>query len=165
MMQIACLDVYYLNETAQAACVVFGSESPNQMIAEYVTLISEVNEYIPGEFYRRELPCLLAVLAQVKEEIGLVIVDSFVWLGQGKKGLGAHLYEALEGKLGVIGVAKTFFHDCTACLEVYRGESKKPLYVSTVGFDLNLAGELVKNLQGEYRIPEVLKRVDQLSRG
>lgn len=162
--KIACFDVYYYEDHAMACGVVFENEPTEKIIAEYHETVKPVNEYIPGEFYKRELPCLLKVYEAIREDIGLIIVDSFVMLGDGKKGLGGYLYEALDKKIPVVGVAKTFYKDCVNYVEVCRGESKKPLYVSSIGIDLNYSAELIKNLNGKNRIPDVLKRVDQLSR-
>ncbi len=37
-------------------------------------------------------------------------------------------------------------------------------YISSIGIDLNDSAKLVKNLKGDHRIPDLLKRVDQLTR-
>ena len=47
--------------------------------------------------------------------------------------------------------------------EVYRGNTKKALYVTSVGLDDN-ANSLVKQMHGKFRIPTLLKQVDQLCR-
>ncbi|WP_256676101.1 hypothetical protein, partial [Pseudomonas sp. Kh13] len=47
---------------------------------------------------------------------------------------------------------------------VYRGKSRRPLFVSSIGLDGEYAAALIKNLRGASRIPEVLKKVDQLTR-
>ncbi|AWI05521.1 endonuclease V [Clostridium drakei] len=160
----ACFDVYYYENYAKASCVVFQKDEEERILAEYNILSDEINEYIPGQFYKRELPCILKLLEEVKENLDFIIVDSFVWLNDSKKGLGGYLYEALNYKTPVIGVAKTFFKDSTNYSEVYRGNSNKPLYVSAANLDLNYAAQFIKELNGEYRMPQMLKRVDQLSR-
>ena len=88
---IVALDVHY--ETANAAAVVFRDWPDAQASAEYVAPIHEVEEYVPGEFYKRELPCLLTVLEQVNEPISTVIVDGYVATPT-KPGLGCELDEA-----------------------------------------------------------------------
>lgn len=160
----ACFDVYYYEDYAKASCVVFQKGEEEHILSEYNVLVHDINEYIPGQFYKREMPCILKVLAEVKENIDFIIVDSFVWLNENKKGLGGYLYEALNCKTPVMGVAKTFFKDSTNYFEVYRGKSDKPLYVSSIGLELDFTAQFVKELKGEYRMPQVLKRVDQLSR-
>lgn len=161
---VACFDVYYYENYARASCIVFEKRKEERVIAEYNEIVENVSEYIPGQFYKRELPCILKLMERLKEEIDFIIVDSFVWLSECKKGLGAHLHEALNCKIPIIGVAKTFYKDSTNYLEVYRGSSNKPLYISSIGIDLNYAAEFVKRLDGDYRIPKVLKLVDQASR-
>ncbi|HOJ76833.1 MAG TPA: endonuclease V [Bacillota bacterium] len=161
---MVCLDVYYYEDYANACGIVFETEPEERVLADYSEVVKPIAEYIPGEFYKRELPCLLKVIDKIQETIDLIIIDSFVWLGNGKKGLGVHLYEALSEKIPVIGVAKTHFKDCAQYTEVYRGKSKKPLYVSAIGIELDYSTELIKKLKGDHRIPDLLKRVDQLSR-
>ena len=66
-----------------------------------------------GEFYRRELPCLLAVLQNIPKP-DVIVIDGYVWLGSGHSGLGAHLYDALNQTGAVVGVAKSRFHSADA---------------------------------------------------
>jgi deoxyribonuclease V len=160
-----CLDVYYYEDYAKASGVVFQKDQEEKVIAEYNELIYNISEYIPGQFYKRELPCLMALLEKVKENIDFIIVDSFVWLEDDKKGLGAYLYEALRCRTPVIGVAKTFYTGSRNYIEIHRGNSSKPLYISSAGIDVKYAEQFIKGLDGEYRIPYVLKLVDKLSRG
>lgn len=159
------MDVYYYEDYAKSCCIVFEiCENEERIVSEYCAIVQDIDEYVPGEFYKREMPCLLKVLKQVKECIDLIIVDSFVWIGKDKKGMGAHLYEALNEEKPVIGVAKTHFSQCTNYVEVYRGISTKPLFVSAVGLEIDYAAALIKNLKGANRIPDTLKKVDRLSR-
>lgn len=160
----ACFDVYYYNNHAKAGCIVFEKAERERILSSYSEIINRVQEYIPGQFYKRELPCLLAVLEKVNENVDFIIVDSFVWLSDDKKGLGAYLYEALGSSIPVIGVAKSYFKDVKIYKEVYRGESNKPLFISSAGIDLDFAAEFIKSLEGEYKLPKVLKEVDKLSR-
>jgi len=161
---IACLDVYYYDDHARACCVLFESDGQQKRISEYIANTNHVAKYIPGQFYKRELPCLIKVLDQVKEKIDIIIIDSHVWLGQDKKGLGVYLYNEYGDKTPVIGVAKSEFKDSTQSIQVYRGKSNKPLFVSSIGIDLQWAADFVKKMKGDYRIPDVLKYVDSLTR-
>lgn len=162
--KIACFDVYYYREHACACCLVCEIEPYERVLSRYGVKVKPVDPYIPGEFYRRELPCILKVYERVKEEIDLILVDGFVFLEDIRKGLGEHLYEALHGKIPVIGVAKTFYRGCRNYWEVYRGMSGRPLFVSSIGVGLPYAAELIKNLKGTGRLPDLLKEVDRLSR-
>lgn len=166
----AAVDVCYKADgTAHVACVVFTSPfrpGGEMLLATYEVDVADVAPYEPGSFYKRELPCILAVLKEIKEVVDVVIVDGFVWLEQGAHGLGAHLYDALEQTIPVIGVAKTAYHGATGTLEVLRGGSKSPLWVSAVGGPgPDYAVHLVSSLKGTHRMPEHLRLADGLSRG
>lgn len=161
---IAALDVHY-DETrrdATAAAVVFRCWSDAEPTAEYAARCADIQPYAPGQFFQRELPCLLAVLERVQEPLDMIVVDGYVWLGD-QPGLGMHLWEALHKKRPVIGVAKTRFRGA-APLEVVRGKSKTPLFITAVGIDPAEAGKNILAMQGPFRMPALLKRADQLAR-
>ena len=102
--------------------------------AEHVHWLDAVAPYVPGQLYLRELPCLLAVLERVARPLDAVLVDGYAVLdAQGRPGLGAHLH-GVERRIPVVGVAKTHFRGSTA-VEVLRGGSTRPLYVTAVGID------------------------------
>lgn len=162
---IAALDVHYdeASPTATAAAVVFESWADDAVpIAEYKAPCSGIQPYEPGEFFKRELPCLLAVLDKVNEPVSLIVIDGYVSLGD-KPGLGLRLWEVLGKKTPIIGVAKTRFHSADA-VEMTRGDSKAPLYVTAVGIEPETAAEHIRKMHGLFRIPTLLKRVDQLAR-
>jgi deoxyribonuclease V len=158
---IACVDVDYRQTGAVAAGLWFRGWSAETAEFQAVAPITEVAEYQPGEFYRRELPCLLEVLARGSRP-DVVVVDGYVWLGDGKPGLGAHLHTATG--IAVVGVAKTQFAGATNAIAVRRGQSQSPLFVSAVGVDVDGAAACVVKMHGEYRVPTLLKLVDSLAR-
>jgi deoxyribonuclease V len=162
---IAALDVHYDDRTAGAtgAAVLFEAWADAQSHSEHVVRTGGVAPYEPGAFYKRELPCLLAVLKSLPAAPSIVAIDGYVTLGD-KPGLGTHLWEALERRTPIIGVAKTRFHSAAA-KEVLRGGSLSPLYVTAVGIDLDEAAAHIQAMVGPHRIPTLLKRVDQLARG
>lgn len=165
---LACVDVDYREDqspaSAVAACVVFDHWSAKEATAEHVQELSAIEPYVPGQLYRRELPCLLAVLEASTHPLATVIVDGYAFLDADERpGLGAHLHRALGGRIPVVGVAKTFFHGSTA-LEVRRGDSRRPLYVTAVGMEAEAAAEGIARMHGPHRLPTLLKRVDRLCR-
>jgi deoxyribonuclease V len=107
---ILIVDVGYQETTANIGAVVIdGFEEENLIWQENIRL-ENIVDYESGKFYKRELPCLLHTLSVVPESISLVIIDGNVWLdGDGKKGLGAYLFEELKEEILVIGVAKAKF--------------------------------------------------------
>ncbi len=166
MGMIACVDVDYRADEAVAAGVVFDSWRAEESIDEIVERIGEVQPYQPGEFYKRELPCVLAVLERVHQPLAAIIVDGYVWLRDGQTpGLGAKLYESLNENVPVIGVAKTRFAKGTKAVAVCRGRGQRPLFVRAAGVSTETAARNIQQMHGRFRIPTMLKRFDQLCRG
>ena len=164
---IVCTDVQYndANNTAQAAAVALTDWADSNPLRKWTAQITPIEPYVPGQFYRREMPCLLQLLTPHLSDITVIVIDGYVWLGgKDKPGLGAHLYEALERNIPVIGVAKTKFADASPVSELLRGSSQTPLYVSAAGMDLSLAMIYVAQMAGAFRLPDALKLVDRLSR-
>jgi deoxyribonuclease V len=123
--------------------------------------VAEVAEYEPGAFYRRELPCLRAMLS-IGPHADVVVVDGYVWLEGGAAGLGAHLHAAIGGI--VIGVAKSRFAGAACAVPVCRGASRLPLYVTAAGASAADAAAWVAGMHGPYRVPTLLRRADALAR-
>jgi deoxyribonuclease V len=162
---IAFLDVDYRDAGALAAVVVADDWTAPEPTYELTEPISTVAEYVPGEFYRRELPCLLAVLSRCPTTPDILVVDGYVWLGEGRPGLGKKLHEALNEKIPVVGVAKTRFKSAAGVASpVYRAGSQQALWVTTVGMDHDTAIQAIQKMHGAYRLPTLLKRVDLLCR-
>jgi deoxyribonuclease V len=159
---LACVDVDYRDSFAVAACVLLRNWESRHPEAEMTELVQPVAPYEPGAFYKRELPCLLAVLSLVRVPLEAILVDAYVDLAPGRPGLGRHLFESLH--VPVIGVAKTRFAGATHAMEVHRGVSRLPLYVTTAGYDPETAREGVRRMTGDHRIPDLLRRVDRLCR-
>jgi deoxyribonuclease V len=167
-MAIGCLDVHYPARGARAACVVIASWPAGEALELRSVDLPEVDPYQPGQFYRRELPALVRVLAEVRSPLQAVVVDGHVILdARGRPGLGAHLFEALGRRVPVVGVAKRRFGEAGAspAIEVLRGESRRPLFVTAAGLDARRAAEEVARMHGSSRLPWALSRVDALARG
>jgi deoxyribonuclease V len=164
---IYAFDVYYNGNIAQAVAI--GFENWNDVVPKVSQkeLIINIEEYVPGEFYKRELPCILRVLNKLTvQTISLIVVDGYVELDEkGTPGLGAHLYAALGSKIPVIGIAKKRYAEIHSRVrEVFRGGSKQPLYITAIGVDVDQAAEKVSAMHGNHRIPTLLKQLDTLSR-
>ncbi|WP_063768808.1 endonuclease V [Verrucomicrobium sp. BvORR034] len=162
---MVCLDVHYADASATVAAVVFSSWTDDLAIKETTITLPATADYEPGEFYKRELPCLMAAIQSLDEPPALILIDGYVWLGLARPGLGARLYDALETRVPVVGVAKTAFHGQTEAVEVFRGGSQRPLFVTAAGVPPQEAAVHVKQMHGEHRLPTLIKRADQLCRG
>ena len=110
---------------------------------------------------------ILSLLCKIKlQENDIIIVDGFVTLSNdGKIGLGGYLFEALEKKIPIIGIAKNDFSAYSDKKRaVLRGESKTPLYLTAMGIDVDEIKIKLEEMHGNYRIPTLLKKLDQLTR-
>lgn len=165
---IAVLDVDYRNPGARAAAVWASTWTDTTPVAQQTIDLPEVAPYVPGAFYRRELPCLLRVLELSAQLPEIAVIDGYVWLDDaGRPGLGDYLYRAYQGKLAVVGIAKTAFagaDQSTRIAHVFRGRSTRPLYVSAVGLLLESARQGVASMAGEHRIPTLVSAADRLAR-
>jgi deoxyribonuclease V len=162
---VGAVDVHYDDGGgATAALIVCSDFAFATVVAEYVASISRVSPYEPGALFKRELPCITAVLT-LTEAVDLLVVDGYATLDpKGQPGLGAHAAEALG--IPVIGVAKTPFRGATHAVEVVRGDAARPLYVTAAGgLQPAEAAHIVTGMAGPHRIPSALSRVDRLARG
>jgi deoxyribonuclease V len=157
------VDVHYPDAGGARAALVVSSDATFATVAEeHVAELSTVDAYSPGMFFMRELPAILAVLAETAD-LDLVIVDGYVDLDPtGRRGLGAHLREHVPA--AVVGVAKTAFRTATHAVPVHRGGSARPLYVTAAGIEPSAAAAMVTAMAGSHRIPDALRRVDRLAR-
>ncbi|WP_027001904.1 hypothetical protein [Hugenholtzia roseola] len=180
------LDAYYSPQKARVAGVFFRHwEDSTPYAIETLDFFFEnthnpIAEYESGAFFKRELPLLLAFVQKYlqnfeettqklqyqNQDLETLLIDGYVFLNQdGKKGLGAYFYEALQARVPVIGVAKrSFLENQQGVARVLRGKSQNPLFVSAIGLPLSQAANHLSQMEGAYRIPTLLKRVDSESR-
>jgi deoxyribonuclease V len=162
---VGAVDVHYNDAGGAAAALVVCSEIAFATVtAEHVANVPHVAPYEPGTLFKRELPCIGAVLA-LSGPLDLLVVDGYATLDpDGRPGLGAHAADAFD--LPVIGVAKTAFRTATHAVEVIRGTARRPLYVTAAGgLGIDEAARIVAGMTGPHRVPSVLARADRLARG
>ncbi len=161
----ACFDVKYHDQFAIIGYVLFENHASHVAFRTGQVRHDKVEPYVSGEFYKRELPCLLTAIHQIPEVMDLIYVDGNVWLDNDNKGLGCYLYEALNMKIPVIGISKTAFHNSEKNVyPVLRANSKKPLYISSIGMEPTLAARSVAEMHGAFRLPTMIKLADTMSR-
>lgn len=165
-LAIACFDVAYsATAAAVAGVLIHGWEAG----APTKTILQQFDgpppDYEPGAFYKRELPLLLPVIAQLGDRIDVIVIDGYVWLSaDDSRGLGGHLFERLGSRIPVIGVAKTRFRGDTWSVPVLRGTSMRPLFVTAAGIEPEAAAQCIRCMHGAHRIPSVLALVDRAAR-
>ena len=61
-------------------------------------------------------------------------------------------------------MAKTRFRTASHAVEVLRGSSARPLFVTAAGMPPALAASLVRRMADPFRLPDALRRADALAR-
>jgi deoxyribonuclease V len=159
-MKLAMDVQYHLRHAIGAA---IGFVAWTDEVASYTDTVRVPLEadYEPGQLYKRELPALVALLGNVREPPEVVLVDAYVDLDGDRPGLGRRLHQ-LTG-IPVIGIAKTRFAGAPA-IEVLRGGSRRPLFVSAAGMDAEEAARHVLDMHGNARLPTLISATDRLAR-
>jgi deoxyribonuclease V len=160
------LDVHYKASSARGACVAFArpeDDTPAFTLTEQFP--GTPGDYEPGMFKKRELPYLEALIAaaRTRTAIATILIDGYVWLDEGRPGLGGHLYAALDSTIPIIGVAKSRYHSANA-IDLVRGASASPLHITAAGIAAHAAAAFIGTMHGEHRIPTLLKLADRLGR-
>jgi deoxyribonuclease V len=161
---IAIFDVDYTNDSAVTACVCFENWSDENSSKDLIETTFDVAPYESGSFYKRELPCIISLITKHNLKPNIIVVDGYVWLEEEKIGLGGHLFKELDEKIPIIGVAKRSYADHSKLRKVFRGQSQNPLYITAIGIDVDESGGFIENMFGEFRLPNLIKRADQLCR-
>lgn len=163
------VDTYYYSDTLALTVGVLFNRWTDDEPAEIISSIcTKFSSYIPGEFYKRELPCVLSLLEKVDmDKIETIIVDGFLRLRFNdcteKDGLGKKLFDSLNMPgLKVIGLAKSdFCRTDEISASLLRGSAVNPLWVQGIGLPDNVAAGNIKMMSGESRIPKLLKILDK----
>lgn len=159
---ILAVDVDYRDSQASIAGLAFRHWQAARAEAVFHSVGEGAEDYIPGQFYLRELPCILQLLAEHHLSPDAIVIDGYVDLGdESRPGLGRHLFNALEGRIPVIGVAKTPFDNTNRESEIRRGNSQRPLYVTSAGIRLERAKRYILSMHGNHRLPTLLREVDR----
>lgn len=161
----AAVDVCYRRTQARAAGLIFEDWTDSAPASVFQIRLPPQKPYRPGRFFERELPCLLALLRPIAFRFEAIVIDGYVHLcDEAGKGLGVHLFESLAYSPTIIGVAKNPLKVADRFVPVYRGSSRKPLFVSAIGCPADQAARIIAGMHGSDRIPTLLKQVDRFAR-
>ncbi|MFD7322908.1 endonuclease V [Streptomyces sp. NPDC059875] len=177
------LDVAYDDERDLVAAAAVVLDARTLDVVEEATAVGRVSfPYVPGLLAFREIPTVLAALASLEADPGLLVCDGYGLAHPRRFGLASHL-GVLTGRPS-IGVAKnpfTFTYDQPGAA---RGDSSplvagdeevgralrtqagvKPVFVS-VGHRVSLDNACAHTLllSPRYRIPETTRHADSLCR-
>ncbi|WP_210499154.1 hypothetical protein [Vibrio crassostreae] len=153
------IDVDYDNENGLAWVAGVAFDSVGSKEGEvFRAYLDDVPDYVSGEFYKRELPCIERLLEENGLQPHTIFVDGYCQFAGGLC-LGGILHQR-HPNIRVIGVAKNPHFHMPDNVEVYRGKSKRPLYVTASGLSHEEAKKIVAGMEGKYRLPDRLKQVD-----
>ena len=161
---ILAIDVHYQDNKAKAVAFAFADWRSIKPDNIYIEHLDQVAPYVPGQFYQRELPCIKALLNSISlDDVATIVIDGYVLLDdEGKYGLGGYLYDYLNQKINVIGVAKHRFHNNTKnVIEIHRGQSINPLFITSLGVANDIAANCISVMQGPFRMPTLLQQLDR----
>lgn len=162
---ILAIDVQYKDSHGFVSAISFKDWRATTPDNQYETFVNGIADYEPGQFYKRELPCILKLMEEHSLLPEIIVIDGYVILDdQGSPGLGMHLYNALESKSKIIGVAKRSFSGISERAKIFRGNSKNPLFITSIGVDIEDAKKYILQMHGKNRTPVLLKLVDGLCR-
>ena len=177
---ILVTDVFYneINNSAHIAGAVINDWTSDKIVETYELDKIDIDcAYIPGQFYKREMPCLIELWNSIPEskkaQINTFIVDGFYDIWDGRPGLGHHFRDWLIENgynVEVVGIAKSPCRETNKfTLPVYRTEESKTskcrsaLWVNGSNMENDYQNKVL-NMAGKYRIPTIIKKVDKLSR-
>ncbi len=84
----AAVDVHYGDDSsARAALVLARDVGFSDVVASRTATVATTEPYVPGEFYRRELPVLRTVIPR-EPSLALIVVDGYVDLTPDGRGVG-----------------------------------------------------------------------------
>ena len=79
------MDVHYIQDSAVAAGILFNRVDCDQTLLEKSIKIENIQPYESGSFYKRELPCLTALIDSLDNKPTILIVDGYVYLNNDYK--------------------------------------------------------------------------------
>ncbi|MEU5164206.1 endonuclease V [Streptomyces sp. NPDC020875] len=182
--RVTGVDVAYDDERDLVAAAAVTLDATGLDVVARATAVGRVAfPYVPGLLAFREIPAVLAALAGLGTDPGLVVCDGYGLAHPRRFGLASHL-GVLTG-LPAIGIAKNPFHLTAAEPGAERGATSpltaddgtevgralrtrdgvKPVYVS-VGHRITLDAACAHTLSltPRYRIPETTRYADRLCR-
>jgi deoxyribonuclease V len=151
---------------AWAAAVSFEEWDAREATRTYTSRIEQLPKPARGELDLRDLACVMQLLREHKLEPDTIVIDGAVHLdASDTPGLGRHLYDALGGRVAIIGMSTKAMPGLPAQFEVYREEEARPVFVTSVGVDLGAAKVRVRGMHGKRRVPTLMKLAGRLARG
>jgi len=162
------MDVHLPGDTARVAAVAFDDWAAAEGSRHHALDIARVEKPAKGELDLRALPWLIQLLEADRLQPEAIVLEGFVHLdAQDTPGLGRRLFDALAGRVPVIGVSKSVFKgtDTPDQFCVFREDETPPLIVTCAGIDLGAAKARVRMMHGRKRVPTLMKLAARIAKG
>ncbi|MDZ5460919.1 endonuclease V [Azohydromonas lata] len=157
--------VHFHGDGVVAAGVAFDEWDAPEASRTFTSRVAHIDKPLRAELDLRALPCLMLLLQEHALRPDVILMDAPVHLDASETpGLGLKLYEALGGRLAIIGVSTRSMPGMPAQFEVFREEEARPVIVTSVGVDIGAAKTRVRAMHGKRRIPTLLKLAARIAR-
>lgn len=164
-MKLAVAFEFFANHV-QAAAVAFDAWDALEPGKTCTTRVAVAAKLSPVERDQCRLAALLQLLCEQALGPELIVFVGLVHLdGQGSPGWGQLIYDALGGRVAVIGISKRLTPGLPAQFEVLREIDAPPVVVTCVGIDIGAAKARVRAMHGKRRLPTLLKLATRSAKG
>lgn len=162
---IIVIDGDYNENIGNMAGVLIKNFEDEEICGFISSIVKDIGEYESGSFYKRELKGIENLIKQLNiSTIDYIVIDGYARFGiESHKALGERVFDKYN--IPIIGIAKKRNNLCILDnTEVIRGDSRNPLFVTSVGCSQDFANKKVLNMYGKNRLPYIVKLVDSLAR-
>ena len=131
------------------------------------------------ELWREKTSCIMECLSMfglniasdndqsLNNSINTIVIDDYIWLGEGEKGVGAILFSMIKNRydfeMNIVGVTKKPHNGkIDDCFEISRYNSEQSMYITCI--NPNFAEHysfLVANMDGKGGTPKLLDLIDK----
>lgn len=157
--------VHLAGEGATTAGVAFDAWDAAEATRTWQSRIAHVAPPARGEPDLRVVHAVLQLFQEHRLQPELVVLDGLVHLdADDTPGPGQRLFEALGGRVPVVGVSKKGLPGLTAQFEVAREDEAPPVVVTAAGLDIGAAKARVRAMHGRKRVPTLVKLAARLAK-
>lgn len=157
--------VHWEGTQAIAAAVGFEAWDAAEATKTYRSRIVHAETVERGQPDLRAVHCVMQLLVEHRLAPELLLIEGFVHLDAADRpGVGQHLFQALGGKVPVVGVSKKGLVGLPAQCEVMREDEAPPLFITSIGVDIGAAKARVRSMHGRKRVPTLMKLAARLAK-
>lgn len=150
--------IHLQDTTAWVAAVTFDDWDAREASRTVTSRVDALERPARAQLDLREATALAQLLGQHGLQPDAIVIDGPVHVDAGETpGWGRALFDALGGRIPIIGLSTRPLPGLPAQFEVYREEEARPVLVTCAGMDLGAAKARVRAMHGKRRLPTLLK--------